>query len=153
MTMIEKLLSLADDLLARGTRSAVAKRRAVSTAYYAVFHAVARLCADELLGVSSRSTEDYLRVYRALDHGPLKSVFASVAIKENPRLREIGDRIVRLQSERHRSDYLPPGTLYSRGECAQLLEVARSAVQLLSELPSEARRTLAVSVLFKNRPS
>ena len=50
MTMVERLLALAEELAEKSGRGLTLKRRAVSTAYYAVFHALAGLCADELLG-------------------------------------------------------------------------------------------------------
>jgi uncharacterized protein (UPF0332 family) len=50
MTMVERLLALAEELADKSGKSLTLKRRAVSTAYYAVFHTLAKLCADELLG-------------------------------------------------------------------------------------------------------
>jgi hypothetical protein len=43
----------------------------VSTAYYAVFHALARICADRLIGSSTTASEGaaWGQVYRALEHG------------------------------------------------------------------------------------
>ena len=46
-------------------------RRAVSTAYYALFHCLAATAADLLTG-SSRSPE-WHQVYRALEHGKARS--------------------------------------------------------------------------------
>ncbi len=63
MTMIERLLALAEELAKTAGNSLTLKRRAVSTAYYAVFHALAKLCADELLGDRSDTrTEEYVRI-------------------------------------------------------------------------------------------
>jgi hypothetical protein len=46
-------------------------RRAVSTAYYAVFHALAHVCADRLIGSSNAASQGgaWGQVYRALEHG------------------------------------------------------------------------------------
>lgn len=156
MTMVERLLWLADDLSRKSVelRSAALQRRAVSTAYYAVFHALARLCAAELLGadISTKKTMEYERVYRALDHGPLKTAFISVPLKDVAQVKAIGDRVVELQSERIRSDYLPAGKrLYKAAECARLVQSARSAVELIEKLSANDRRTLAVYLIFKNR--
>jgi uncharacterized protein (UPF0332 family) len=46
MTTVERLLALAAELAETSGKSLTLKRRAVSTAYYAVFHALAKLCAD-----------------------------------------------------------------------------------------------------------
>lgn len=155
--MIERLLWLADDLCHRDveSRATILGRRAVSTAYYAVFHALASLCAAELLGSSAatRKTTEYERVYRALDHGSLKTAFKSDPLKKHPRLKPIGERVVELQSERTRADYLPGGRLYNEAECARLVQSAKSAVELIQQLPAADRRTLAVYLIFKNRAS
>jgi uncharacterized protein (UPF0332 family) len=153
-TMVELLLSLADDLQSRGVRNSAFRRRAVSTAYYSVFHALARLCADELIGKNGRSSRDYERVYRSLDHGPLKSAFERSPLKDDPSLREIGDYVVALQSARHKADYMPPKRdLLRREECLELIEAAKSAIERLKGLGPTERRTLSVHLLFKNRVS
>src|SRR5205814_8088527 len=49
-------------------------RRAISTAYYAVFHAVAAEAADELVGRTQRDSSRYALVYRSIEHGRLRGV-------------------------------------------------------------------------------
>ena len=114
MTMAERLLWLAEELSrqSREIESATVERRAVSTAYYAVFHAVTSLCAAELLGASAalKKTPEFERVYRALDHKSLKAAFNAAPLNNSPALKAIGERIVDLQSERIRADYLPSRT-------------------------------------------
>lgn len=45
-------------------------KRALSTAYYALFHTLARECADRLIGTHSpQRSAAWKQVYRALDHG------------------------------------------------------------------------------------
>ncbi len=50
MNMSEKLLVLAFEWAEVSAQGWTIHRRAVSTAYYAVFHALARLCAGEFVG-------------------------------------------------------------------------------------------------------
>src|ERR1700686_1154420 len=100
-SMVSLLLEAADKLAEERPRSSAFKRRAVSTAYYAVFHSLAKLCADTLLQSTDRDTDEYSRVYRALDHGSLKTAFAREPLKDRESLRKIGDLVVSLQSERH----------------------------------------------------
>ncbi|MBI1980464.1 MAG: HEPN domain-containing protein [Methylocystis sp.] len=156
MTMVERLLWLADELSrqSREVKSAAVERRAVSTAYYAVFHAITALCASELLGSSGalKKTAEFERVYRALDHKSLKSAFSAAPLNNNQTFKAIGNRVVELQSERIRSDYLPSGRLYKKSECDRLVRSARSIVAALKNLSSQDRRTLAVYLIFKNRP-
>lgn len=156
MTMVERLLWLADQLSRQSAelKSPVVERRAVSTAYYAVFHALASLCTEELLDVDdgTKNASEYERVYRALDHGPLKTAFKSAPLKDLAPLNAIGERVVELQSERIRSDYLPSGRLYKKTECGRLVRSAKSTVEMITQLSANDRRTLAVYLIFKNRP-
>ena len=157
MNQVKQLLSLADDLFRHdadhlGTTYA-SRRRAVSTAYYAVFHALARCCAGELLAGEEQFSDNYVRVYRALDHGPLKTAFNSHPLIDNQGLRALGGLVVRLQGERHRADYLPDQRVFTPAQCKELIDIAKTAVEDLTGLSSQNRRTLAVALLFKNRPS
>jgi hypothetical protein len=153
MTMTERLLALAEELAKSPEKSLTLKRRAVSTAYYAVFHSLARLCADELLGRRSGArSEEYERVYRSLEHGTLKRAFKEEPLRQVAALERIGNRVAELQSERIRSDYLPSRALYTRDQCLDLVRSAQSAVHSIEALPASDRRTLAIYLLFKNRP-
>jgi len=152
--MVLLLLDSADSLLESRPRSSAFKRRAVSTAYYAVFHALAKSCADCLLPSSDGTTDEYSRVYRALEHGTLKSAFGREPLKDRLTLRKIGDLVVPLQSERHRADYLPPlRNVFSQREAKKLVDQARQAVVEIEALSPEDRRTLATYLLFRMRQS
>lgn len=147
----EGLLELAESLAIEGARSRAMKRRAVSTAYYAAFHALVRLCADELAGIARRRTPEYERLYRALDHSQLRTAFISAPLKGHSTLSPLGDIVVKLQTERNRADYLPPQSLFSASQCVDLIQLARDFVGLLERLDNSERRTLSIYLLFKNR--
>jgi hypothetical protein len=149
--MAERLLLVAERSL--GDDSGLAsRRRAVSTAYYSVFHALARLCADEFLGIDGdiHQSDDYERVYRALEHRSMKAVFGGKS-DDNPAVAKIGDAVVELQSSRHDADYRPPTFAFSDIESTKLLLAARSILQALDRLSPEERRRLAVRLIIKNR--
>lgn len=176
MTMAEALLDLAEELAGRDiagssgdkTRRAVVRRRAISTAYYAVFHALTRLCAKELL-TGSRPAPEYEIVYRALNHGSLKEAFNKEPLRSNPALKEIGNRVIELQTARNLADYLPIGRFNRsraadekiRGDddkirppsisCRKLVQAAQSTLKLIADLSSDDRRTLAVYLILKSR--
>ncbi len=156
MTMAEQLLQLAKQMSYMDTPVlSVARRRAVSTAYYAVFHAIAELCARDILPDRDGpdNFREFERVYRALEHGSLKNEFSKGPLKDNGQLKEIGELVVQLQSERHKADYLPFGSYGIGGyTVAKLIESAGLAMELLKNLDARDRRTLAVALLFKNRP-
>lgn len=152
VTLISRLLDAADKLIEQAPNSSAFKRRAVSTAYYAVFHALARSCADTLLSNSRRSSDEYSRIYRALDHGPLKTAFGRGPLKDRESLRKIGDIVVRLQSERHLADYCPPfEKKFSRREAQKLVDQARQVVSEINSLNDSDSRTLATCLLFRMR--
>src|SRR5712691_2344642 len=152
VTMVSRLLDAADKLLEEGPRSSAFKRRAVSTAYYAVFHALAKACADSLLPSRDRNSEEYSRVYRALEHGSLKGAFAKGPLQDRENLRKIGDLVVLLQSERHRADYLPPiKNGFSGREAKKLVDQARQAVAEINSLDLADCLTLAACLLFRSR--
>lgn len=153
VTFVSRLLNAADKLVEEGARSSAFKRRAVSTAYYAVFHALAKLCADSLMPSVDPGSDEYARIYRALDHGPLKSAFAKGPLKDRDSLRKIGDLVIRLQSERHLADYCPPHERrLSRREAQKLVDLARQAVDAINSLGLPDRHTLATCLLFRSRP-
>lgn len=172
MIMTEALLDLAEELARQGsagspgdkTRRSVVRRRAVSTAYYAVFHALMQLCAEELLPGSRRGAQEYEIVYRALNHGSLKKAFNKKPLNTTPVLREIGDRVIELQTARNLADYLPMGRFNKVRaadekpkppsiSCRKLVQSAQSTVKFLADLSRDDRRTLAVYLVFENRAS
>lgn len=151
-TMVSRLLDAADALVERGPKSSAFRRRAVSTAYYAVFHALAKGCAGFVLPSERPSSDMYEQVYRALDHKPLKTAFGRDPLRSNDRLRSIGDLVIKLQSERHRADYLPPtNDVFSLNQAKDLVEQARRAVADIEALNDSDLGVLAVALLFKVR--
>jgi hypothetical protein len=156
--MVARMLDLADKLATEeGLRSSAVRRRAVSTAYYAVFHAVAKICADCLLQQSEigRASEEYARVYRALEHGALKDRFAQEKspLRSRQSLRRVGELIVPLRSARLIADYAPPiNSIFTPSQGREFVVQARKAVAELNALGDEDRRILATWLLFKNPP-
>jgi len=153
-SMVDRLLTAADTLMETKPRSAAYRRRAVSTAYYAVFHALAKICTETLLPNVRRTEEEYSRVYRALDHGPLRNAFAQAPLKDHPEIKRIGPIIVRLQNERHRADYSPPDMkIFAIEEVEELIAQAKLVVDALQKLDTTSHRALATCLLFRDRKS
>lgn len=146
----ERLLTVAEDLCRRtGRRPRDAfMRRAVSTAYYALFHALSRMCAEELVGADRRAAA-WQRVYRALDHRTAKTALqgreASVIAPG------LGAAFVRLQDRRHQADYDPRPFGHNYDEALALVRQARTAMEELTAPSSDQRRSLATLLLFKAR--
>lgn len=148
-----ELLRLAGVLAAEasGRPRWVARSRAVSTAYYALFHALAELCARELVGVR-RAAEQYRHVYRSLDHSHARRVLDAVRreASSGDDLRVIADVFVEAQQDRHRADY-DPGYRVTAGETAIIVDGVRAAILLLARLPPAERKLLAARLIGRAR--
>jgi hypothetical protein len=126
-------------------------RRAVSTAYYAVFQAPAGECADLFIGGVPRPGSDWSRVFRALDHGPAKNACTQIAgIGISPEILDFADTFLALQEERYLPDY-DPASHYTREDALNLVAQAEAAVRHLRTASRADRRALAVLAMFKKR--
>jgi uncharacterized protein (UPF0332 family) len=151
-SMVDSLLAGAETLLEEAPYSAAYRRRAVSNAYYAVFHALAKTCAISLLQRPDQDSEEYHRIYRALDHGPLRDAFNRAPLKDNERVTAIGSVVVKLQHERHRADYRPPNKdLFPLAEAQELVDQARLVIVQIGNLDPIDRISLVTSLLFRER--
>lgn len=152
---IARLLARAPEFgEARGRPQQARLRRAISTIYYAVFHALANNNADALIGTSPdvRQSEEWARTYRALDHGFAKDRFNStssmLAFPEN--LQDFGHTFIALQNQRHDADY-NPRSVFQRSETIRAIERAEAAIADLTGTDLRIRRALATYVLFRTR--
>ena len=70
MAYHDDLLTQAGELLHKNEQNSnqADLRRAVSSAYYAIFHELCSLVADQFIGRDRRATKEYARCYRTLNH-------------------------------------------------------------------------------------
>jgi uncharacterized protein (UPF0332 family) len=127
-------------------------KRSVSTAYYALFHALAKDAADLLVGGGpARADRAWVQVYRALEHG-----FAKNACKEARNLGfpvqiiDCANEFIDLQEVRHAADY-DPEARFSRAEALDWVARAEAAIAKLRMTVRRDRKAFAVQVLFKKR--
>lgn len=127
-------------------------KRAVSTAYYALFHTLAQDCADRLIGTGPRRySPAWVQAYRALEHGFAKNACESVSRLGFPvEVRDFANTFRQLQDERHRADY-DPLARYTRAEVIILVSEAELAIRSLKAAPRQDRRAFAALVLLKRR--
>lgn len=153
----DRLLTVARDLSRRtGKRPREAfMRRAVSSAYYAVFHALCRLCADTIIGGVHHKSRAWQRVYRGLTHTGAKAVLTSAKELSGfpPEVAEFGVAFVLLQNEREQADYSPAPFEKYFAATELLVEQAANAIVLLRKLQDDDRRALAAALLVKARTS
>ncbi|MCA8906400.1 MAG: hypothetical protein KDA49_18190 [Rhodospirillaceae bacterium] len=131
-------------------------RRAVSTAYYAIFHCLAQACADMMIGGSGadRSQPAWRQVYRALEHGAAKSACQnSRVVKKFPKdIDDFASVFVELQGKRHLADY-DPNVRYYKSSVKADISAAEDAIKQFTAVARKDRRAFAAHVLFRQRTS
>lgn len=122
MISAQDFLTHASELLSSGRRGAVPQvslRRAISAAYYGLFHYLLADAADGLVGKTKRTDPSYGIVYRAFEHGrmrdragrainlPVKAARTLGISAFSDHVRNGAAIFVALQIERHKADYDP----------------------------------------------
>lgn len=128
-------------------------RRSLSSAYYALFHSLARSCADMLVGGqgSDRSRAAWAQVYRALEHGEAKKRCKSEGIRAFPKeIVNFANLFVEMQEKRHLADY-DPQYRTTRSEVVEQIEAVKAVIDQFASAPSKDRRAFAVWILMKAR--
>ena len=156
--MQDDLLDIAGRLaqLEDGKPRQASLRRAISTAYYALFHALARLCADELVKYGN-PWDVYSPIYRTMDHSRAKQVFRQISGRRGTHITVIGETFILLQEYRHWADYDPsPFALgrtkgVGRYETLDLIEQARRAIIQIESLAPEDRLFIATQLIARTR--
>ena len=127
-------------------------KRAVSTVYYAMFHALCQSNANIVAGLSTdaQSRDSWARTYRSLDHGPARQRMSQGTGMMDPAVQRFAAVFVLLQQQRRSADY-DPHSRYLRNQVLTLIGAAETATEgLLSTAPG-ARRPLAALALLRER--
>ncbi len=150
------LIATARDLVglsARGRPRQSNLRRAVSTAYYALFHCLANCCADMLVGGpgSNRSSSAWNQAYRGLQHRVARQRCQNRSISSFPmEIQYFAQVFVDMQQLRHIADYDPDAD-YSKADAMQLIGFAEEGIRRFQQAPARDRRAFAVYVLLPTR--
>ena len=133
-------------------------RRAVSTTYYALFHALAECCANTLIGATprNRSQQAWRQTYRALDHRHAKNQCNRTEITLFPQeIQTFAASFIGLQNRRHTADYDPlpnqSSTFFYRHDVLELITEAEQAINSLNSADPLDLRAFAAYVLFPRR--
>lgn len=126
-------------------------RRAISTAYYAIFHCLSQSNADVLIGSSRRGSDAWMAAYRQLDHRLAYTRCEQSSVAYFPaNVKRFAVVLRNMKELREEADY-NPGATFSRIDVYQMIrDVYRAIVVFLREPPS-TRRDFAAHVLFKKR--
>lgn len=154
-TLPRGLIASAKTLISGGGRKPrqADLRRAVSSAYYAVFHALAKTCADVLVGKtkSKRPNKAWVEVYRGLDHGIAKTACERAGNVAFPQaIKDFSDAFGQLQFARHCADYDPIIRL-SKVEATGFITLAEDSISALDACTSNDKIAFATWVLITTK--
>lgn len=139
-------------------------RRAISAAYYAVFHQLSIAAADEFLGATLRSDPRYALIYRSIDHGQVRRLCEDAA-KSNPPpkyarylqvrpftsgIKNFANALAVLQSRQHEADYDPSISLGSV-DALYAIDLAERAIAAFNAAPHDERKLFLTFLLFPPR--
>ena len=126
----------------------------MSTAYYALFHHLARACADLLVGGAGarRSEEAWRRAYRALNHGTARQACAQDALVSTfPRpVEDFADVFIALQAKRNLADY-DPLARFTKSDVSAAIDIAAQRIDDFDTVAVKDRRAFCALVLFAQR--
>lgn len=139
-------------------------RRAISAAYYAVFHRILTSAADEFVGKALRRDSRHALVYRSIDHSAARRV-CEEASRPNltPRYRKVvgvsgfesnirafSNIFLKLQNQRHEADY-DPSQQFTSVDAMFSIYLAKSALEEFSACSAEGKKLFLTLMVFPPR--
>ena len=129
-------------------------RRAVSCAYYAMFHTLSLSNANTVIGASPADQQRWTwqQAYRAADHRPARNKLSSASLSGRfPRaIRRFGVVFADVQRVRHSADY-DPHSEFSATDVTDLIDRVETTIADFNQTPQDIRRDLAVHILTNIR--
>ena len=127
-------------------------RRAISTAYYAVFHALDANNADVLIGPARNqlTADAWIRIYRGLNHNHARSQLQQNRTNLSASVQTFADLFRDLQIERHIADYNPQATFTAQTATTWLNKAETTITDFLQTSRTE-RAAIAILTLVRSR--
>jgi hypothetical protein len=139
-------------------------RRAISSAYYSLFHHAMTCLADEFVGASQRGTSRYVLVYRSVDHRTLKDLCGRVlhhgasarysrhvpAAGFGGHLQAFAMVATELQEKRLEANY-DPAPRFKTADAKIAIEAARSAIARFGGAQQDQRKAFLTLLLCPPR--
>jgi uncharacterized protein (UPF0332 family) len=160
------LFEQAEKLIVRsaGRPRQVDIRRAISAAYYAIFHAIITAATDQFMGMTNRDESRYGLVYRSVDHTWLRKLCEEVQkptlsskFRRHAPMPGFGANIIAfagatedLQEKRHSADYDVMIRMNS-SDAALAIDTARAALARFSKASEPERLAFLSLLLFPPR--
>ena len=127
-------------------------RRAISTAYYAAFHALTASNADVLVGPArdQQTANAWVRTYRNLNHNQAKTQLQQHRNSLSTDAQVFADLFRDLQNERHNADY-NPATSFTHQTAINWLNKAEAAITDFLLTSQSERAAIAIFTLTRDR--
>jgi hypothetical protein len=165
----EHLFEQADALIRpspAGPPRQVNLRRAISAAYYGIFHAAVTAATDLFIGAVHRGTKQYGLVYRSVDHRWLRELCEQAQKQTLPGrfsayapqsgfgsdIAAFATAVIELQEKRHRAD-CDPLIRVNSADAILAVTTARAALARLQQADPASRQAFLTFLLFRPRPS
>ena len=132
--------------------ASAAVRRAISTAYYAAFHALTASNAGVLIGPvrDQLATDAWIRVYRGLSHNYAKAQLQQNRTSFSADGQIFADLFCDLQNERHNADYNPRAN-FTVQTATTWLDKAEAAITDFLQTSQSERTAVALLTLTRTR--
>lgn len=139
-------------------------RRAVSTAYYAVFHTTLRAAADRFVGPNQVASPAYSILYRGFDHGNMQKVCEELrksTLKSqysrtlgrtavSPDMQAFAEAFPELLTMRHLADY-DPSTPFLPSDMAAFIQLSQDAIDAFHRAPPAGRADVLALLMMGAR--
>ncbi len=141
----------ASRLLADGQPSQEALRRVVSTAYYAMFHALTTSNADLIVGPRTLASEsDWIATYRSLRHYRAENPLHGWPHLFSLQMRNFAFAIGSIKRRREDADYNPAMT-FIQNDVIAWIDSAERAIIDFNAASSQERAMVAIATLAGHR--
>ena len=128
-------------------------RRAISTAYYAMFHALLENNADMLYGRETRQPKSpgWTAIYRALTHTRARSKLAPSNVANFPvPISDFAVTFLELQLQRENADY-NPNAMFSYSDTINTINRASNDISNFFATRDDDLKAFAAHLLFDSR--
>ena len=128
-------------------------RRAISNAYYAMFHALAASNSGVIVGPphDDLTAEAWIRVYRGLDHSTARHAFRTHRHKLSTRGDNFAGVFTDLQARRHSADYDPAAAFDAQKAYVQVALAEYACAEYLQADPAERSCIAALTTIDRRR--
>jgi uncharacterized protein (UPF0332 family) len=139
-------------------------RRAVSTAYYALFHKVVGTAAERFMGPGQQNTAGFALLYRGFDHREMKTFCEALQVSTlkdkykyhlrrsaiSQDMRDFASVLPPLQDARHLADY-DPAAQFLPAEVSSLVDAAEVALQAFDRVAVDERTDILALMMVGAR--